>query len=88
MFCSACGAQIQPHYSICPTCQRPISAAMTPSLPGRFDRHVHILGILWIIAGALFLIPAFILVIVSNFVRLPSPPRKLLGDSLRRWCCR
>ena len=79
MFCSACGAQIQPHYSICPNCQRPISAAMTPSLPGRFDRHVHILGILWIIAGALFLIPAFILVIVSNFVRFAIPAAETLG---------
>ena len=79
MFCSACGAQIQWHYSICPHCQRPISAAMTPSLPGRFDRHVHILGILWIIAGALFLIPAFILVIVSNFVRFAIPATETLG---------
>lgn len=79
MFCSACGAQIQPNFSICPNCQRSISAAVTPSLPGRFDRHLHTLGILWIIAGALFVIPGFVLLIISNMVRFAIPVHETMG---------
>jgi hypothetical protein len=79
MFCSACGAQIQPNFSICPNCQRPISATITPSLPGRFDRHVHILGILWIICGGLFLIPGFVLLAIGNMVRMAIPVHETIG---------
>lgn len=80
MFCSACGAQIQPHFSICPNCQRPISSTVAPIVPGpRLDRHLHTLGILWIIAGAIFVLPGLILLIISNVVRLGIPATETVG---------
>jgi len=79
MFCSACGAQIQPHFSVCPNCQRPIPSAVALTLPGRLDRHLHTLGILWLIAGGLFVIPGLILMILSNVVRLAVPATETLG---------
>jgi hypothetical protein len=37
------------------------------------------LGILWIIAGALFVIPGFVLIIISNMVRFAIPVHEGLG---------
>ncbi len=79
MFCSACGAQIQPPASICPNCQRPIPLVMAPALPGRLDRHLRTVGILWIIAGALFVIPGFVLMTLSGVVRLSIPATETVG---------
>jgi len=73
MFCSACGAPIQPNFNVCPNCQRPIASVVAPPLPGRLDRHLRTVGILWVIAGGLFLIPGFILMLMSNVVRLGIP---------------
>ena len=73
MFCSACGAPIQPHFNACPSCGRPIARSLPLALPGRLERHLHTLGILWIIAGALFVIPGLILMTVSGVVRLAIP---------------
>ena len=72
MFCSACGAQIQPHFTVCPNCQRPVPAVLAVTLPGRLDRHVRILGTLWIIAGALFVIPGFVLMMIGGVVTMKS----------------
>jgi len=79
MFCSACGAQIQPQFTFCPNCQRPISSAMAPPLPGRLDRHLRTLGILWIIAGGLFVIPGLILMTISSIVRVAIPATETVG---------
>ncbi len=79
MFCSTCGAQIQPHLSICPNCQRPIPSGVALTLPGRFDKHLHTLGILWFIAGGLFVIPGLILMALSNVVRLAIPATETVG---------
>jgi len=78
MFCSACGAPIQPEFSICPNCHRAVPTvvavpAVTVALPGRLDRHLRILGTLWVIAGALFLIPGFVLMMLSGVVHVAIP---------------
>jgi hypothetical protein len=79
MFCSACGAQIQPNLSICPNCQRPISSVIAPTLPGRLDRHLRTLGILWVVAGALFVIPGLVLMTISSIVRVAIPATETVG---------
>lgn len=73
MFCSTCGAQIQPHFTVCPNCQRPIGATGGITLPGRLEQHLRTLGILWVVAGALFVIPGFVLLTVSGIVRVAIP---------------
>jgi len=78
MFCSACGAPIQPEFSICPNCHRAVPSvvavpAATVTLPGRLDRHLRVLGTLWVIAGALFLIPGFVLMMLSGVVHVAIP---------------
>lgn len=80
MFCSACGAEIQPQFTVCPKCRRPLapaSAAIPPSR--RLDRHIGILGTLWLIAGALFAIPGLVLTTMSKIVRIAVPSTETVG---------
>ena len=79
MFCSACGAPIQPQLSVCPNCHRSIPTISPVPLPGRLDRHLHILGTLWVIAGALFLIPGIVLMMLSGVVRVAVPAAETIG---------
>jgi hypothetical protein len=71
VFCNACGSQVQPQFNVCPNCGRPIAAAV--GLPSRLGRHLRTLGILWTIAGALCLIPAFTFTMVSRIARVAVP---------------
>lgn len=81
MFCSSCGAQIQTDFKACPSCGR----AITPSVSvqtvstSRLEHQVRILGTLWVIAGALFLIPGLILMTLSSVVRLSIPATENIG---------
>jgi hypothetical protein len=79
MFCSACGAPVQPQFTVCPNCQRPIPGVLPVTPPGRLDHHLHILGTLWVIAGALFVIPGFVLMMISGVVRLAVPATETIG---------
>ena len=79
MFCSTCGAQIQPQFTVCPNCRQPIPATVAIALPGRLDRHLRTLGILWVVAGALFVIPGLLLMTLSGVVRLAVPAAETIG---------
>ncbi len=79
MFCSACGNQLQPQSSACSNCGRPVPGTFTITLPGQIERHLHILGILWIVAGALFLIPGFVLMTIGGIVRVSIPATETIG---------
>jgi len=79
MFCSACGAPIQPQSTVCPNCRQPIPATIAIALPGRLDRHLRVLSILWIVAGALFVIPGFVLMTLSGVARLAIPAAETVG---------
>ena len=53
MFCSACGQQMDPYQPYCPRCGRPVAPMAPPPPPPwiwtRVHRHIHTLGILWIV---------------------------------------
>lgn len=60
MFCNQCGTQLQPHYNLCPRCGQPVASVAQPMRScNRLQQHLRTLGILWIIVGAIFLLPAF-----------------------------
>lgn len=82
MFCSACGAQLQPQFIVCPNCHRPVPAVVAVTPPGRLDRHLRILGTLWVVAGALFLIPSFVLMMISGVVRAAIPAAETIPHSI------
>lgn len=53
MYCSACGQPVDPYQPYCPHCGRQVTPiASAPPVPwvwNRVHRHVHTLGILWIV---------------------------------------
>lgn len=79
MFCNACGGQIQPQFNVCPSCGKPIGAVAAATPPSRLERHLRTLAILWIIAGALFAIPGFVLMTISSVARLGIPASENVG---------
>jgi hypothetical protein len=82
MFCNACGAEIQPQFKVCPYCGRPIASATGVTLPSRLAKHLRILSILWLIAGALHVIPGVVLLALSGVARVAIPASEDLGRAV------
>jgi hypothetical protein len=78
MFCNGCGAQLQPDFNVCPRCGNPVTKSMgaVPVFRSRLDRHLRPVGILWIIVGALWIIPSGVLMVLSR------TPRLMAGDEV------
>jgi hypothetical protein len=70
MFCNRCGAQLQPDFAVCPKCGKRIGDPLSSVAKSRLERHLHILGILWIALGALFAIPAAALLAFGTGIRV------------------
>src|SRR5713101_76470 len=72
MFCNHCGTELQPDYKLCPKCGNAIGPArpVATSSPGRLERHLRTLGILWIVVGVLFLIPSIIALAVGSIAHV------------------
>lgn len=63
MFCDRCGTPLQPEFNVCPKCGKPVHGYAQPS---RLEGHLRTLGTLWIILGALWLIPSFFLLTMGH----------------------
>ena len=59
MFCNQCGTPLQPDYNVCPKCGEPVARSAGTGVPGRLEHHLRTLGILWMVVGALWLLPSF-----------------------------
>lgn len=74
MYCNQCGTPLQADYNVCPKCGlRLAGRSGAVGGQGRLGRHLHTLGILWIVAGALFLIPAVVLFVLGTAVHIAIP---------------
>jgi hypothetical protein len=61
MFCNQCGTQLQSGYNLCPKCGQPIASTAVPvASSNHLEQHLRTLGILWVILGCLFLLPALL----------------------------
>jgi hypothetical protein len=81
MFCNRCGAQLQPDFNLCPKCGNPLANKPPVALPAsrtRLERHLRPIGILWIVVGALWLIPSAVLMFISHAPRLMP----MMGDEI------
>jgi hypothetical protein len=58
MFCNRCGAQVPFGFTTCLHCVRQTGDPTGALAQSRLDRHLWLLGILWIVMGGLFLVPA------------------------------
>ena len=79
MFCNRCGTQLQSDFNVCPKCGNPLgnkTVAAVPPSRSRLERHLRTVGILWIVVGALWLIPSGALMIFSRV------PRFMMHDEM------
>lgn len=69
MFCNSCGTALEPSFVVCPKCGRPAGDRLSVPRPSRLESHLRTLGTLWIVAGALFLIPSAGMFFLGSFAR-------------------
>lgn len=79
MFCNRCGTPLQPDYNVCPKCGQ----SLVPGAAGtaHFERHLRILGTLWMVIGALWLVPSLVFMSIGNAVPFMMH-RSLFGNVL------
>ena len=82
MFCNQCGAQLPPGLNACPQCGKAVVWAPAGSRQSRLERHLRTLGILWISAGVLFLVPSVALMAVGSLVHIALPGPEALARTL------
>ncbi len=67
MFCDGCGTTVQPGQAFCSKCGKQIVGTIPPQpLPGRVQRHVHLLAILWLAFSAFNTLGGLFLLILGN----------------------
>ena len=82
MFCSQCGAEIQPGYHVCPKCGRVVQWPTSGLAQSRLERHLRILAVLWMLVGTLWLIPALALMGIASWVHIEVPSAEAVARSL------
>jgi hypothetical protein len=80
MFCNNCGGPIQPDYQACPQCGKMIQGPATAAPEGRVARHITVVATLWIVMGCLWLIPAFIMIVLGSVAHAFIP----MSDAVAR----
>jgi len=70
MFCNRCGTETQAGFVVCPKCGRRLGDPVGGVARSRLERHLHTLGILWMVIGGLFLIPAVGMMIFGQGLHL------------------
>ena len=72
MFCNCCGSPIAPEQSVCSHCGRSTTGARVASAARmRVAEHVHLLGILWFVVGAFWLVPAVVMAVLAALIAVP-----------------
>jgi hypothetical protein len=70
MFCNACGTELQASFNVCPKCGKPVGDPVSSVPRSRLHNHLSLLGTLWIVVGAFFLIPSLGLFFASTAAHL------------------
>jgi len=93
MFCDACGTQLEPVQKYCTRCGKAVIGP-APGGSGRVARHVHPLGILWMVYSALVAFGGVLAIVVAQtvfrhgftmgpgFPQAPPPPVPLFVPPL------
>jgi hypothetical protein len=68
MFCDGCGSALQPDQAFCSKCGKQIVGPITipQSMRGRVERHIHLLGILWLAFSAFNTLGGLFLLLLGN----------------------
>ena len=76
MFCEGCGTGLQAGATFCSRCGKQLAGAITIAqpMPGRVQRHIHLLGILWLAVSALHAVAGLILIVVAKTIFIRGGP--------------
>jgi len=68
MFCDGCGNALQPGQAFCSKCGKQVVGPVTAirQTPGRVERHIHLLGILWLAYSAFNTLGGVVLVVIGR----------------------
>lgn len=66
MFCNRCGTPLQPGSPACPQCGKQVGDPIRSVAHDRLEGHLRILGMLWIVLGSLFAVPAIFLLLFGS----------------------
>jgi zinc ribbon protein len=77
MFCNRCGTEMPAGSETCPKCGRRIGEPVSGVAHSRLERHLHTLGVLWMVIGGLFLIPAVGLMVFGSGLHFVLHEREL-----------
>ena len=83
MFCERCGAQTPEAARFFPGCGRSFEAVSARPSDGRVNRHIRLLGVLWLALGGLRIVAAAVVYTLGRFVLMNVPipfvPERFLG---------
>jgi hypothetical protein len=82
MFCVRCAAPLPPNGGACTRCGRRLGDPVSASAQSRLDRHLHTLGILWIVLGGLFMVPAVLLLLLGPLISAAITAHTQLAPAL------
>jgi len=72
MYCNQCGKELQPNQQFCSSCGAAVGASAIPVRQDPMGRHVHLLGVLWLVLGALTAMTGLAAVIVAHVIFGPG----------------
>lgn len=70
MFCNRCGTELPTDAQACPQCGRRLGDPVSAVAQSRLQGHLNTLGVLWMVLGSLFLIPAVGLILFGGGLHL------------------
>jgi hypothetical protein len=68
MFCDKCGREVRSDQKFCSACGKEMAPMGLPAPASRLQRHLHLLGVLWVVYAVLGFIGFAAISMVSHFV--------------------
>jgi zinc-ribbon domain len=72
MYCNQCGKELQPNQQFCSSCGAAVGATPVFVRQDPIGRHVHLLGVLWLVLGVLTTLGGVAVMIVAHVIFGPS----------------
>ena len=72
MYCNQCGKELQPNQQFCSSCGTAVGAAAFAVRQDPMERHVHLLGVLWLVLGLLTALGGVAVLIVAHVIFGPN----------------
>jgi hypothetical protein len=79
MFCNQCGTEMQPGSNHCPRCGQTMAWPTASLAQSRLQKHLQILGTLWMIVGVLWLLPSMLFMTLGSVAHFVIPGTEEIG---------